>query len=155
MFDLARDAESTNFGCLKYFEASGLRNLLAHGMFEMSRDHMSFFSFHQLPAAPSEFHGLLLKLLVPVMHAALFRCFGSVESGKKTAGTPPTALTVREHEVLEWICRGKTNGEIASILKISPNTVKNQTQSILIKMRVNSRAQAAADALRLGIVSNW
>ena len=64
------------------------------------------------------------------------------------------SLAPREREVLEWVRQGKTNAKVASILGISYKTVKNQMQSILVKLRVNNRAQAVATAIERGLLSN-
>ena len=53
-------------------------------------------------------------------------------------------LSTRELEVLESICRGKTNLDIAAALDISPFTVKNHVQRIFRKIGVTNRTQAAA-----------
>ena len=53
-------------------------------------------------------------------------------------------LSTRELEVLESLCRGKTNLDIASALDISPFTVKNHVQRIFRKIGVTNRTQAAA-----------
>ena len=52
-------------------------------------------------------------------------------------------LSAREQEILEWICQGKTNVEIANALRISPFTVKNHAQRIFRKIGVANRMQAA------------
>lgn len=52
-------------------------------------------------------------------------------------------LSTREHEILGWVCQGKTNTEIAVTLRISPFTVKNHVQRIFKKIGVTSRIQAA------------
>ncbi len=52
-------------------------------------------------------------------------------------------LTSREKEVLTWICQGKTNWEIATILNISFYTVKNHVRSILQKLDACNRVIAA------------
>ena len=60
-------------------------------------------------------------------------------------------LSARELEVLESMCRGRTNLEIAGALAISPFTVKNHVQRIFRKIGVTNRTQAAAryaEALR-------
>jgi len=56
----------------------------------------------------------------------------------------PLDLSSREREILEQICRGKTNVDIASALEISPFTVKNHVQRIFRKIGVSNRTQAAA-----------
>lgn len=61
-------------------------------------------------------------------------------------------LTHREHEILELIVKGKTNKEIASILDISESTVKVHVNSILGKLGVSDRTEAATMALQRGIV---
>lgn len=59
-------------------------------------------------------------------------------------------LSVREMEILTCITRGKSNKEIAQQLGISRQTVKNHMTSILRKLAVNDRTQAAVYALRRG-----
>lgn len=53
-------------------------------------------------------------------------------------------LTSREIQTLRLICRGLSNKEIASELRISVSTVKNHVHSVLEKLQVQSRSQAAA-----------
>jgi DNA-binding NarL/FixJ family response regulator len=62
------------------------------------------------------------------------------------------ALTSREVEVLEQIVRGKSNKEIAQALVISEATVKSHINSLLSKLGVADRTQAATTALQRGIV---
>ncbi|OQY26150.1 MAG: DNA-binding response regulator [Anaerolineaceae bacterium 4572_32.1] len=61
-------------------------------------------------------------------------------------------LSPREMEILNLVTKGKSNKEIALQLGISHQTVKNHMTSILRKMSVNDRTQAAVDALRRGWV---
>lgn len=61
-------------------------------------------------------------------------------------------LTGRELEVLEQIVRGKSNKEIAAVFGISEATVKSHINSILSKLGVADRTQAATTALQRGIV---
>jgi len=53
-------------------------------------------------------------------------------------------LSSREQEIIDWVCRGGTNAEIATALEISPFTVKNHVQRIFRKIGVSNRTQAAA-----------
>jgi len=61
-------------------------------------------------------------------------------------------LTDREKEVLRLIVLGKSNTEIASELIVSVHTAKAHVCSILYKMSVTDRVQAAVKAVRSGIV---
>ena len=61
-------------------------------------------------------------------------------------------LTPRESEVLELIVAGRSNKEIGSDLSISEATVKSHINSILSKLGVTDRTQAATTALQRGIV---
>jgi len=61
-------------------------------------------------------------------------------------------LTPRESEVLMWVARGKSNRDIAEILKLSPRTVNKHLEQIYAKLGVENRASAAALAVRtLGV----
>jgi NarL family two-component system response regulator LiaR len=65
----------------------------------------------------------------------------------------PEALTERETEVLRVLARGKANKQIAASLFVSEKTVKAHVSSILMKLGVQSRTQAALYAVRTGLVS--
>lgn len=55
-------------------------------------------------------------------------------------------LSPRESEVLQLVAQGRTNREIATQLGLSPSTVKNHVNSILAKLRVRNRTEAALKA---------
>jgi DNA-binding NarL/FixJ family response regulator len=59
-------------------------------------------------------------------------------------------LSAREMQILQGITSGKSNKEIGQMLGISRQTVKNHMTSILRKLAVNDRTQAAVYALRRG-----
>ncbi len=61
-------------------------------------------------------------------------------------------ITERELEVLRLIGQGLTNREIAQTLKIAENTAKNHLRNILAKLHFDNRVQAAAFAVRHGLV---
>lgn len=62
-------------------------------------------------------------------------------------------LSQRELEVLKLIVEGKSNPEIAKLLYLSPNTIKTHVRSIMNKLSVDDRVQAAVIALRSGLVN--
>jgi two-component system NarL family response regulator len=61
-------------------------------------------------------------------------------------------LTARELEVLQMLARGLTNKEIGSALRISGNTVRNHVNSIIEKLEVSDRTEAATTAIQRGII---
>jgi DNA-binding CsgD family transcriptional regulator/tetratricopeptide (TPR) repeat protein len=65
----------------------------------------------------------------------------------------PANLTSREVEVLELVAEGLRNGEIANRLFLAEKTVDHHVSAILRKLDVRTRAQASADAVRLGLVA--
>jgi DNA-binding CsgD family transcriptional regulator len=64
----------------------------------------------------------------------------------------PFGLTDREREVLALVAAGRSNGQIAAALFISPKTASVHVSNILAKLGVGGRVQAAAVAHRLGLV---
>jgi DNA-binding NarL/FixJ family response regulator len=67
-------------------------------------------------------------------------------------GEPYAPLSEREMEVLSYVTKGMSNKDIGVILDISHQTVKNHVTSILRKLNVEDRTQAALYALRQGWV---
>lgn len=76
-----------------------------------------------------------------------FRELARIDHASESVFSP---LTPREVEILDCVARGNSNKEIASILGISDQTVKNHITSILRKLQVNDRTQAVIYALRHG-----
>jgi DNA-binding CsgD family transcriptional regulator len=64
-----------------------------------------------------------------------------------------TWLTRREREVVALLCHRLTDQEIAEYLFISKRTVHSHVGSILAKLRVANRREAAATAMQLGLVA--
>jgi DNA-binding NarL/FixJ family response regulator len=67
-------------------------------------------------------------------------------------GAPRLQLTPRESEVLELVVKGMSNREIADALSVTEGTVKSFINSILGKLGVRDRTQAATLALQRGLV---
>lgn len=64
----------------------------------------------------------------------------------------PGGLSGREREVLGLVASGATNREIAEALVVTENTVKVHLRNVLDKLHLRNRQQAAAFAVREGIV---
>ena len=62
-------------------------------------------------------------------------------------------LSPRELDVLKFVSKGCANTEIAELLGVSHNTVKNHLKAIFEKMGAADRAEAVALALRRGVIS--
>ena len=65
----------------------------------------------------------------------------------------PPALTERETDVLRLVAQGLANKEIARELRIGEKTVKTHVSSVLAKLGVQSRTQAALYAVQLGLAA--
>ncbi len=81
---------------------------------------------------------------------------GQMENARRPysePGSPFHPLSDREMEVLSCVVRGMSNKEIASLLGISHQTVKNHVTSILRKFGVDDRTQAVVYALKRGWVN--
>lgn len=61
-------------------------------------------------------------------------------------------LTPREVEILEMLAKGLTNKEIGKVFRISENTARNHVNSIIQKLEVSDRTEAATTALLRGII---
>jgi DNA-binding CsgD family transcriptional regulator len=68
------------------------------------------------------------------------------------ASADGSTLTPRELEVLAEIAQGRTNKEIAQVLGMRPKTVMHHCAAIYRKLGVRTRAEAAATALRTGLL---
>jgi DNA-binding NarL/FixJ family response regulator len=70
---------------------------------------------------------------------------------RDSASAIRAALTVRELEIFTRLASGKSNSDIAHELSLSTNTVHNHIASILAKLHLDNRIQAAVQAVRSGI----
>lgn len=93
------------------------------------------------------------QVMTPVEFKAWLE--GQIESSRRSysePGSPFHPLSEREMEVLNCLVGGMSNKEIASMLGISHQTVKNHITSILRKFNVDDRTQAVVYALKRGWV---
>ncbi|MBG0560148.1 response regulator [Actinoplanes aureus] len=73
------------------------------------------------------------------------------------AAGPPTPtdafpqLTAREREILELLAAGRSNAQIASVLYLSPKTVRNNVSNVFTKLQVADRAEAIVRAREAGL----
>jgi DNA-binding NarL/FixJ family response regulator len=74
------------------------------------------------------------------------------EQQTTTHVAPDPHLSNRELEVLGLMAEGMANHEIAAALVISASTVRNHISSILLKLQVENRVEAAVRAVRHGLV---
>jgi DNA-binding NarL/FixJ family response regulator len=90
-----------------------------------------------------------------VLHPAIARMvlqeLNRPPQAKQTKNAEP--LSERELEVLRLLARGMSNQEIADTLVVGEATVRSHVSSILRKLQVASRTQAALYALREGLAS--
>ena len=101
--------------------------------------------------------GVVYKDIDP---AALVRAIRSVHDGNVLLapeaigslirGSRADTLTAREREVLAGIADGRSNREIARLLRVSEKTVKAHVSAVLAKLGVQDRTQAAVYAVRHG-----
>ncbi len=93
--------------------------------------------------------------LAPTVAGKLVGQLGSSRQRRRPGievGAEAPDLTVRELEVLRLIATGATNREIAQELVISEGTVKNHVSSILSRLGLRDRIQAALYAYERGLV---
>jgi DNA-binding NarL/FixJ family response regulator len=62
-------------------------------------------------------------------------------------------LTPRETEILNYIAKGHSNKQIALVLSISEQTIKNHITSILRKLDANARTEAVVTAIKRGLIT--
>jgi len=87
-----------------------------------------------------------------VLHPQVTSRIVAALHGGATSSAPEHLLSEREREVLGWIAQGLANHDIAARLFISEKTVKSHVSSILAKLEVSDRTQAAVFAWRHGLM---
>lgn len=77
---------------------------------------------------------------------------GRPSPGRFRTPSAPAGLSRRERAILSQVAAGTSNKRIARVLGVSPETVKFHMRTIFRKLNVVTRAEAVAEALRLGEV---
>lgn len=132
--------------CPIHVALSGMRSLLVHG----SRDRRSgedslYIAFSSASPTRGRCKRSVLSLvetLVAQIDGA-FRRIAALPLAAPASSAAALDLSKRERQILDSLCQGKTNCDIAAALGISPHTVKNHVQRIFRKIGVNNRTQAA------------
>jgi len=143
-------------GCPIHQALSGMRALLVHGTRDQRFGHDSLYI---ALSSGSLTRGRSRQRFLSIADALVAQIDGAF---RRVAALPLLAppqcprcnvldLSGREREILDSVCQGRTNVDIALALDISPFTVKNHVQRIFRKIGVRNRTQAAArysEALR-------
>ena len=100
--------------------------------------------------------GMLIKTdLLREAILSLSDAVGDQLKGKSGDATALQDLTARELDVLRLLIRGQTNKKIGEALFISEDTAKKHVQTIMLKLGVSDRTQAAVKAVRAGLVDSF
>jgi two-component system nitrate/nitrite response regulator NarL len=132
------DSDEDLFQAIKY-GATGylLKNLKARRLFDQLR------SAYRGEAA-----------LSPYLAMRVLEEFARERRREETTTGYRGRLTDREKEILQLVVNGLTNKEIGSQVGIAESTVKRHIHNILEKLQMDNRVQAAAYAVRSGLVSS-
>lgn len=143
--------ELGNCPCPMHSALRGLRSILVHGVRDERGGYDTLYvALHSrsfTTGRPKDRCNYLVDLLISQIDAAFRRVaafrFAGTTAGEKL-GAEWLDLSPREHEILDGMCKGKTNAEIGLALDISPFTVKNHVRRILKKLGAGNRTHAAA-----------
>ncbi len=69
-------------------------------------------------------------------------------------GTVQLELTPREFQIMQLVCDGLSNAQIAEQLSLSPKTTDKHRENLMRKLGVNNSAQLIRKALQLGILDS-
>ena len=90
-------------------------------------------------------------MIDPALEQAAVRELGRFARQARESSEMGAALTAREREILDLLADGRSNGEIAKSLFISPKTVRNNLSSVYAKLQVADRTQAILRARDAGL----
>lgn len=92
-------------------------------------------------------------LVCSVLHLLALFAFCKAEDRVVAAPRVKSDLTSREAECLRLVARGKTDREIAQILSVSPRTARFHVENVKTKLRVDTRVQAVAEAIKRQLIA--
>ncbi|MDD5605299.1 MAG: response regulator transcription factor [Dehalococcoidales bacterium] len=88
----------------------------------------------------------------PIIVRQVLNNFQDMETLSRNVEEAVAPLTNREREILGHIADGNSNKQIARILNISEQTIKNHVSAIMRKLNANDRAHAVVLAIRRGLI---
>lgn len=130
-----------------HFQRRAIRKVCASGCLDANGHYQTYLYLTDPYAMSDQEVKSLLAVITPVIHSILVQVRRRKRQNRKNV--TQSLLTARELEVLEWVRKGKTNPEISKILGVTFPTIKNHIQKIMIKLRVNNRAEAVGKAYGL------
>lgn len=130
---------------LSAFEDASFRSVCAVGCYDIRANYMTYLCVTDpRPDLTEEEASGLLTITASVLHGVLGKIWRKNHRTKQKQ--LHDLLTKREVEILKLVKNGKTNPEISTILGVTFPTIKNHLQNIMVKMRVNNRAEAVGKA---------
>jgi DNA-binding NarL/FixJ family response regulator len=85
----------------------------------------------------------IAMLVRSISSGAVFHSFAARSESQNRSAQPKAGLTRREHQILEQVAVGASNGEIASRLCVTEQTVKFHLSNVYRKLGVSNRTQAS------------
>lgn len=124
------------------FVAHGYRNVAIHGFFDKEAGTISAFGFYNYISGSDDKVVDFLIASAALTHSALHELPQTIEREFHLVDVKElAALTGREEEVVYWVSQGKTNADIALILGISSNTVRNHLYNASEKLSASNRME--------------
>jgi len=137
---------------LAFVQQNEMKNLVAALCVGPRGKVQAFYSFSRVEPLTAQ-TAFFAELIAPCLHVTFLRVLMSQEQTGSASGSRSGRLvTRRQEEILTLIRDGKTNSEIASILDVSPWTIKSHIQMIFQRLNTNNRTQAITRAISLGIL---
>ena len=124
----------------EWFRPLGVERYLAVGL-DAPLTHTKVFIFERCPGRDFDASDCLVLDLLRSYLAMRYRT-----AGARCARGPAARLTAREHEILELVAEGKSNGQIAEQLWISAGTVRRHLENAYTKLGVHTRTAAVRAA---------
>lgn len=135
---------------LGHYRNFGLVNTAADGVVDKINCIATYFSFCRLPSLDEKSLGTTFQTLTPLLHETFARVIRCHRERAAPLVNYYSLLTNREQEIVTWISHGKSNSEIAKLLGVAENTIRNQVSRILDKTGCSNRAGLAVASILQG-----